>query len=273
MELRNAVAVVTGGASGIGRATALDLARGGADVVIVDIDRAGAEAVASEIGASGRRALALVADVARREEALDLVDRATAWQGRCDLFMANVGVGCEGAPHEFTVDQWEYLVAVNLWSAIWPLQKLIPHMTERGSGHIVFVSSGAGLEGFADRAPYNVAKFGLVGLSESVARYLKGTGVSVSLVLPGAVATDGWKRYVVADGNGVADVEQKRREQRERSSSWPQPETMAANIVEGIREDRYCIVQHNPFEPDWYEALLTRKARDPDGFVLGERDA
>lgn len=274
MDLTGAVSVVTGGAAGIGRATALGLARAGSDVVVADIDGQGAEEVASEAERSGHRALAIQADVAQREGVEALVEAAIAWQGRCDVFVANVGVGCMGAPHEFSVEEWEYMINVNLWSCIWPLRLLIPHMLGRGRGHLVFLSSGSGFEGTAERAPYNVAKFGIVGLAESVARYLKGTGVNASLVVPGAVATDGWKRFVIAgaDQTDPDEIEQKRAEQREHSASWPRPETMADAIVEGIRENRYCILQHNPFEPEWFANLNERKGRDPDGFVLGERE-
>jgi NAD(P)-dependent dehydrogenase (short-subunit alcohol dehydrogenase family) len=265
-ELSEAVSVVTGAASGIGKATALALAREGSDVICADIDAPGVDATTQEIHALGRRSVAMHIDVALRGDVQKLVEHAIAWQGRCDIFISNVGVGCVGAPHEYTMDEWEYLLDVNLFSAIWPLRELIPHMLERGSGRLVFVSSGAGIEGQPDRAPYNVAKFGIVGLTESLARYLKGTGVGVSLVLPGAVSTNSWKRTVIA---GSDDAESKRNELRDVAANWPRPEVMADAIVDGVKCDRYCILQHNPSQPDWYEDIHTRKGRDPDAFVLG----
>jgi NAD(P)-dependent dehydrogenase (short-subunit alcohol dehydrogenase family) len=271
MRLEDTVSVVTGAASGIGRATVIALARAGSDIVIADIDDAGAEEAANEIEAIGRRALFVRTDVTDREHVVALVEQAIAWQGRCDLFIANAGVGCAGLPHEFTHDEWDYLLAVNLWSAIWPLRTIVPHMLARGSGHLAFVSSGAGFEGYADRAPYNVAKFGIVGLAESVARSLKGTGIGVSLVVPGAVATDGWKRYVPANAAALStsELNDVRATQREHSRSWPQPEVMANAIVDGIANDRYAIVQHNPFEPEWFSNVNRRKGEDLDAFVLG----
>lgn len=269
MELRDAVSVVTGSASGIGKATALELAGAGSDVVVADINAAGAGSTALEVESSGRRALPLRVDVTRRQEVESLVERAIEWQGHCEVFVSNVGVGCAGAAHEFSFDQWDYLIDVNLWSAIWPLRRIIPHMLERGRGHLVFVTSGAGLEGQADRAPYNVAKFGIVGLAESVARFLRPSGVDVSLVVPGAVATEGWKMCVFAEEVDRDEADQRRAEQREQSSRWPAPQTMAKAIVDGILQRRYAIIQHNPHEPDWFANLHERKGRDPDGFVLG----
>jgi NAD(P)-dependent dehydrogenase (short-subunit alcohol dehydrogenase family) len=271
MDLEGGVAVVTGGAAGIGRATALALANAGCDVIVADINESGAEHVSSEVEALGRRALAMRVDVAERDQVEDLVRKAISWRGHCDLFVSNAGVGCAGAPEDFTPKEWEYLLGVNLWSCIWPLRLIIPHMRDRGRGHLVFVSSGAGIEGFAHRAPYNVAKFGVVGLAESVARSLKGSGVGVSLVIPGAVATEGWRIYLAAGAEalGPEAVQRLREEQRESSATWPRPETMAEAIVIGIREGRYCILQDNPFQPDWFADTLTRKGRDPDSFVLG----
>ena len=271
MDLNGAASVVTGAAAGIGRATALGLARAGSDVVVADIDREGAEEVAAAVEGLGPRALAIEADVSKREGVEALVEAAIAWQGHCDVFVSNVGVGCMGLPHEYTVDEWHYLIDVNLWSCIWPLRLVIPHMIERGRGHLVFLSSGSGFEGSAPRAPYNVAKFGIVGLAESVARALKGTGVGVSLVVPGAIATEGWRRFVIAGADAMSadEIEQKRAEQREHSANWPKPEVMAEAIVDGIRHDKFCIVQDNPYEPEWFANLNERKARDYDGFVLG----
>jgi NAD(P)-dependent dehydrogenase (short-subunit alcohol dehydrogenase family) len=271
VDLGGAVSVVTGGAAGIGRATVFALARAGSDVVVADIDGAGAELVAADVESLGRRALSIRTDVTRREEVEALVEQAISWQGHCDVFVSNVGVGCVGAPHEFSAEEWEYLVNVNLWSCIWPLRLIVPHMLELGRGHLVFLSSGAGFEGYADRAPYNVAKFGIVGLAESVARSLKETGVDVTLVVPGAVSTDGWQRYVIAGANDLepTEIEQRRAEQREHSASWPAPEGMAEAIVEGIRTRRYCVIQDNPYQANWFADLNERKGRDPDGFVLG----
>ena len=270
MDLEGTVAVVTGAAAGIGRATALALAHAGADVVVADIDAAGAKRTAEEIEAIGRRALPLVVDVTKRDQVEGLVERAVGWQGRCDLFMSNVGVGCVGAPHEYTPEQWQYLIDVNLWSCIWPLRLVIPHMLERNTGYLVFVTSGAGFEGTAERAPYNVAKFAIVGLAESCARALKGSGANVLLVVPGAIATEGWRRTVVAGGKSDDEIDRVRAEHRAHSTDWPRPEVMADAIVAGIRDDRYCVVQHNPYEPDWLESRLAHKGRDPDSFVLGD---
>src|SRR5437879_9609017 len=97
MEFEGGVSVVTGAASGIGRATAIALAREGADVVVSDVNADGVKETAQQIEDVGRRALVIEADVGRREEVERMVEQAIAWQGRCDLFLSNAGIGCRGA--------------------------------------------------------------------------------------------------------------------------------------------------------------------------------
>ena len=271
MEFEGGVCVVTGTASGIGRATAVALARQGSDVVVCDVNGPGAEECAREIEQIGRRALAIEADVGRREHVEDMVERAVAWQGRCDLFLSNAGIGCRGAAHEFSVADWEEVLAIDLWASIWAIRLLVPHMLERGSGRLAFVSSGAGLEGYSQFAPYNVAKFGLIGLAESLARELKGTGVGVSIIVPGAVSTGGWRVYRFAGNENMSadEVAELRAKIRDEGASWPSPESMADAIVDGLRHDRVYILQKHPAMDDWYGDLMRRRANDPDGFVLG----
>lgn len=269
MEFADRVALVTGAANGIGRATAVALAREGCDVVVSDI--ADPRGVVAEIQAEGRRTLAIHTDVAKRTEVEAMVEQAIDWQGQCDLYISNAGIGCRGAAHEFSVADWQKILDVDLLASVWAIRLLIPHMLERGTGRLSFVSSGAGLDGGSDRAPYCVAKFGMIGLAESLAKQLKGTGVSVSIIVPGAVNTTGWSRYLVARAAETppGELDAQREARRDEAASWPAPEVMAAKIVDGLREDRLYIFQDNPWVTDWYGDLMQRRAKDPDGFVLG----
>jgi len=269
------VALVTGAASGIGRATAVALAREGSDVVVCDVDVPGAEECAEEIERNGRRALVLEADVARRPAVETMVECAVDWQGRCDLFVSNAGVGCRGLAHEFSAGEWEEILAIDLMASIWATRLLVPHMLERGTGRIAYVASGAGLEGIPQFAPYCVAKFGLVALAESLARELKGTGVGVSLIVPGAVSTGGWKiyRFPGEDRMNADEVARFRSKIRDEGTNWPSPESMAEIIVDGLRRDRLYILQKHPAMDDWYGDLMGRRAADPDAFVLDREES
>ena len=259
---------MTGGASGIGRATAVAFAREGTDVVVADIlDDLGRETV-SLVEAEGSQGLYLHVDVGVREEVESLVERAIGWQGRCDVFMSNAAIACSGPPEAYSVEDWERVLDVNLWASIWAQRLLVPHMLERGSGHLVFVSSGQGFELQPQSAPYGVSKSALIGLAAALAKRLKGTGVKVSVVVPGAVGGDRqmWRTMRIAAGS---DEERIRAESREMSRVWPSPESMAATIVDGIEAGRFFIWQigAGPHE-NWERNMLADLARDPDAFVL-----
>ena len=142
-DFEGSVAVVTGAASGIGRASALAFAREGADVVVSDINDEEGKRVTGEIEALGRKTLYVHTDVAKREAIESLVAESIEWQGHCDLFHSNAGIGMGGAPHAIPVEEWERVLDINLHSHIWAVRKLLPHMLERGSGHLVHTASSA----------------------------------------------------------------------------------------------------------------------------------
>lgn len=275
MELRGAVAVVTGGANGIGRATAVALARAGSEVVVADLDDRGGEDAVTQIEGEGGSGLFVHTDVGSRQSVEALVVDAISWRGRCDVFISNAAIAGRGAPHEFSVEDWEAILNVNLFGGIWAMRALLPHMLGRRSGHLVFVSSGWGLQGSPHDAPYSVSKFGVIGLAESLARFLRGTGVSASVVLPGAVGGGdhvGWRtmRVAGADRRTHDEVETIRSEHRAMGLHWPSPESMAATILDGLQAGRFYIFQDGAGEhADWALNEMREKWQDPDTFVLG----
>lgn len=275
MELRDTVAVVTGGASGIGRATAVALARAGTDVIVADIDDEGGRETTSLVEREGSKGLFIHRDVGSRRSVEALVERSISWQGHCELFVSNAAITSRGAPHEFSVEDWDTLLKVNLFASIWAMRAILPHLLQRGRGHLVFVSSGAGLRGIPNNAPYSVSKFAIIGLAESLAMYLKGSGVKVSVVLPGAVggSHNMWRTMRIAGADRMApeEVERIREEHRAVGQGWPSPESMANTIVDGIRAGRFYIFQEGQGEyEDWALKEMEEKWRDPDTFVLGD---
>jgi NAD(P)-dependent dehydrogenase (short-subunit alcohol dehydrogenase family) len=266
-RFEDAVAVVTGGAGGIGRACAGAFARAGADVVVADVDDDGARVVAEAVEAEGRRALPIHTDVGRREEVEALVDRSIAWQGRCDLLFSNAGVAVAGAPHQIPLEDWEWIVDVNVWSHVWAVRRVLPHMLERGTGYLLHTASASGLLGNPSTAPYVMTKFAVVGLAESLAIWCAGTGVGVSIVCPMVVATN-----IIRDGRATFPTdltgdeidrraEQARAVMRETGIT---PEAAAEDIVAGVRAERLYILTH----PELASYVAT-KWRNPDGWLRG----
>lgn len=189
MRLAEKVAIVTAGASGIGRATAELFAREGARVAIGDIDAERGERAAAEIRAGGGEARAVATDVGNAEHVVRLVEETVSSFGRVDVLFSNAAHLQDFHPALDTTDEeWERALAVGLSGAFRCARAALPHLIERG-GAIVFTSSVGALEGFRSYAAYCSAKAGLIGLARSLAIDYGPQGVRVNVVCPGAIDT------------------------------------------------------------------------------------
>ncbi|MGH2759836.1 MAG: SDR family oxidoreductase [Actinomycetota bacterium] len=269
-SFEGAVAVVTGAASGIGRAAALAFAREGSDVVVSDIDEAGLVGVAGEVEALGRKALSVTTDVSKREEVESLVAQSIDWQGHCDLFHSNAGIGLGGAPHVIPLEEWESVLAINLHSHVWAIRVLLPHMLERGSGHLVHTASSAGTLGFPQLIPYCMTKFGVVGLCESMAAFLYDRGVGVSVVCPLLVATNIFERSWNYSEEHIppAAEEQMRAFMRATMQAGLPPDNVAQDIVSAVKENRLYVFPHPELK-----GMIDAKWKDPDAWVRSQSEA
>ena len=190
-DLTGRVAVITGAASGIGRATAIALARRGVDVVLADVDDDRTAEVAAAVTENGRRAIVAHCDVSSVDDLTSLRDRTLADFGRVDIVMNNVGLLVFGLPTDIPLDEWERTVAVNYLSVVRSVHLFLPLLLEQGSGHIVNTASTAGLVPYAfDRLPYASTKAAVISLSENLAIYAKPRGVGVTVYCPAGVATN-----------------------------------------------------------------------------------
>lgn len=183
-SLAGKVAVVTGAASGIGRASAMALAEAGASVMIGDIDVAGAEATAREAGGRARRC-----DVASAAELADLVAAAVAAFGGVDIVFGNAGLLQTASLEDVSVAAFERHLAINLTANFVLAKVCAPVMRRRGGGSMIFTASVGGLRGTAGSAAYNASKGGLVNLTRSLADELGPDGIRVNCLCPGWVDT------------------------------------------------------------------------------------
>src|SRR5690349_3480516 len=190
-SLRDKKCLITGAASGIGRATAVAAAAEGAELFLTDIDAAGLEtAVAAIRGSGGRVSVARALDVASYEAVRDFAAAIHAAHGSLDVLMNIAGISVWGAVENLKHEHWRRCIDVNLMGPIHVIECFVPPMiaAKRG-GHLVNVSSAAGLFGLPWHAPYSASKFGLRGVSEVLRFDLARHGIGVSLVCPGAVDT------------------------------------------------------------------------------------
>ncbi|HXU88573.1 MAG TPA: SDR family NAD(P)-dependent oxidoreductase [Methylomirabilota bacterium] len=193
MELEGQVAIVTGGGRGIGRATALELARLGADVVVAELDKAGAERTASEVGALGRKSLAIATDVTRRSDLTAMVERTKAALGRIDVLVNNAGIYRAASTLDVTEEHWDAIMTINAKAVFFASQAVLPVMIAQKRGAIVSLASMAGKIGSKTNLPYNASKAAVISMTKSLALAHAADGIRVNCVCPGFVETDMWK--------------------------------------------------------------------------------
>jgi NAD(P)-dependent dehydrogenase (short-subunit alcohol dehydrogenase family) len=244
MDIKEKVAVVTGGASGIGRAMAARFIKEGArQVVIADINADGLEAVAAEIGAR-----AIPTDVAKEDEINNLIATTENDYGQIDLLCNNAGIGAGGGP-EVPNDEWQRIWEINVMAHVWGARAAIPKMLERGEGYIINTASAAGLLTQIGSAPYAVTKHAAVGLAEWLAVTYGDRGIKVSVLCPQAVRT------AMTQGNedGVASID-----------GMMEPEELCDHVMEALEKESFLILPHK-------EVLtyMQRKTSDYDRWIGG----
>jgi NAD(P)-dependent dehydrogenase (short-subunit alcohol dehydrogenase family) len=188
--LEGKVALVTGASSGLGRATAIALARAGADVTLVARSQTELEGAREAISKIGRRALTLPVDLASKVEATEALERAVAALGRIDVLVNAAGTDSPGTVEMLDVEGWDRTLAVNLRAPFLLSKAAFPRMREAGGGTIINISSVAGKKGWANASAYCASKFGLTGFTEALADEGKEHGIRALVLYPGAMATN-----------------------------------------------------------------------------------
>lgn len=192
MQIKAKTAIVTGASSGLGRATALALARRGARIALVARRAELLETLAEEVRGLGARAAAIPCDVADPAAVAQAMERVRADLGEPDILVNAAGIGIWKPFQAITEAEHRAMMDVNYWGAFHWIREVLPGMRGRGCGWIVNVSSGTGKIAFATTSGYSASKFALTGLSESLHRELLGTGVGVSCLHPGSIRTAFW---------------------------------------------------------------------------------
>jgi NAD(P)-dependent dehydrogenase (short-subunit alcohol dehydrogenase family) len=250
-ELQGKVAVITGGASGIGRAVAEAAASAGMKLVLADIDDGPLKETGDALGAAGADVLSVVTDVSVGSSVDNLRDKALERFGAVHLVHNNAGVAVGGPLWTVSEADWTWVLGVNLWGVIHGIRAFVPVLLDQGEGHIVNTASLAGLTSPAMLGPYNVTKHSVVTLSETLYRDLQlvGSSVGVSVLCPGFVRT------------GIAESERNRPDWappapagsgpdlqgvvRGLVAAGIDPADVAAKVLDAVRANRFYIITHD----------------------------
>jgi NAD(P)-dependent dehydrogenase (short-subunit alcohol dehydrogenase family) len=224
MELKDKIIVITGAASGIGRALAVRFAAEGAKAIVcADRDEPGAKATAEMVG--GR---AFKTDVSREADIRDLIETVEAEVGPIDLFCSNAGIGTGGGA-ETPNDAWQRIWDINVMAHVWAARYLVPLMAARGGGYLMNTASAAGLLSQIGSAPYAVTKHAAVGLAEWLAITHGDQGIKVSVLCPQAVKT----AMTANNPDGVASID-----------GMMEPEVLAECVVGCLEREEFLILPH-----------------------------
>ena len=271
MEFFNQHAIITGGSSGIGKATAKLLAQQGAHVSIIARDRAKLDLARQEITAvratSHQQILALAADVANQSENAGAIQTAIEQLGNPDILITSAGIARPGYFAEIPLAVFEQAMAVNYFGSLYSIRAVLPIMEPQKRGHIVLISSGAGLIGLYGYTAYSPSKFALRGLAESLRGELHPKGIGISIVYPPDTDTP-----QLAEENKTKPLETKKITAT--AQTWT-AEGIAKAIVRGIKHQTYEITPglemtilnrwHSLLTPllNWYFDLLVRQVSQP----------
>ena len=253
-ELKGKVAVVTGGAGGLGRAMAMHFAREGMHVALADIDQASLDVTAAELRALGVQAIGIRTDVSKATEVDALAARVVAELGGVHVVCNNAGISPLGAAWENTLADWEWMLGVNLWGVIHGVRAFTPLLLAQDEGHIVNTASVAGLINPPGSAMYNVTKHAVVALTETLFHDLAGrkSKVGCSVLCPAYVPTgiadsERSRPAALANPGATKSAEQQAREDMLKKavrSGRLSADDIGAAVLAAVKEERFYILTH-----------------------------
>jgi NAD(P)-dependent dehydrogenase (short-subunit alcohol dehydrogenase family) len=263
MEFKDKVAVITGSASGIGWSLAKALAEQGSHVVMADINEIDISGLKAEINDEEIRLLAVECDVSRDDHMEALARRTFSEMGRVDILINNAGVMLRGFADKIPMEDWEWILGVNLFGVIRGVRAFLPHMIERGEGYIVNTSSMGGLIGGQSHSiGYSTSKFAVTGFTEVLYKYLRPKGIGVSLLCPGAVATNINKTIRFTGDDDPMDLGADQRLEMGQPNVL-HPDDVAWMVIDAMAQNQFLILT----DPTRFQQVLLKRAENVQRFM------
>jgi short-subunit dehydrogenase len=272
-DLKDKNCFLTGAASGIGRSFALALAKEGMNLYITDIDMENLENVKKEIEEMGATVYVGKCDVSKYEDFEKCAKDFYSKLGDVDLLINNAGIAIGGPIEELELEDWKYVLDINLWSIIHSIKVFVPRMIEKKNGHVVNVASTAGIMGSSEPLPYVTSKFAVVGLSEALYGQLYNLGIRVSVIIPAYVKTNifteskvKYSKKLVADHGREKVVEIFASIMEGMKKRGTSPDRVVRKYIAGIKEDQLYVsetpstisILGSKGEPRQYEEFLVK---------------
>ena len=240
-QFKDKICVITGAGSGIGAACARAMAAEGAIIIGTDLRKEMLAETKAAIEADGGRMDNYMVDVADRDAMFDLAAKVEKKHGPADLILNNAGVAFGAPVAEMSIDDFKWLMDINVWGVVHGTQAFLPHFIAKNSGHVANVSSIFGLIGIPTQSAYNAAKFAVLGFSEALRHEMRETGVNVSTIHPGGINTN-IVRHARFQQGPDADTEHEEAIERFAQFTMTQPEGAAKVIMKGIRKNKARIL-------------------------------
>lgn len=241
-SFKNKVVAITGAASGIGRATAILVAKLGAEVAICDVDETGLEETAAQCRNGAARISTRRVDVSDRQAVYDWAEYVVQQHGQVHVIVNNAGVALGATVADMSYEDFEWLMGINFWGVVYGTKAFLPHLRRAGEGAIVNVSSVFGLIGVPTQSAYNAAKFAVKGFTESLSEELaiEGANISVTCVHPGGIKTNIARNARVTENPGLVDGKSTKDFEKTFVTA---PDQAAASIVKAIvRSSRRLLI-------------------------------
>jgi NAD(P)-dependent dehydrogenase (short-subunit alcohol dehydrogenase family) len=250
-DLHGNKVVITGAASGIGRALATGLAKEGCDILLADINEDGLRRTLEMVKQAGGSGEVLLCDVSRLEDVMKMADHCFDTWGKVDILVNNAGVASVGFMGDIPIKDWEWIISINFWGVVYGCHAFVPRMKKQGSGHIVNVASIAGILSSAEMAPYNATKAAVISLTETLKSELAPHDIGVTVLCPTFIKTNLMEKMRFTDEFqrqcSVTGME---------NAKWT-PEMIADLAIDAVKKDRMYVVPQTAAKLFWISKRLS----------------